>query len=401
MINIILALFIENINNLLIIVIAFYMITPFYMRGILLLINPLFERRNQIFIEQSKEKLKRIDPIRIGITGSYGKTSCKNILEHLLGTSFSVYATEKNYNTPMGIAISIDKMQEDTQIFIAEMGARKVGDIAELCDIVEPDYGIITGVCNQHLETFGTIDNIYEEKYNLARYLESKSLCVFNGADKYSLKMYKQFRGKKYIVRQNNFADLYATDIDISSEGSIFTIKYKDERLICQTELLGRHNIQNILLCSAIALELGVSTLKLVDRIRTLKMVPHRLQLIKSNGINILDDSYNANILGIKYSLECLGYFDTRKVVLTQGMVELGDEQAQTNILVGKLIASVADLVIICGINAKDILKGIEEEGYNNKVKIYSTIKDAQADFKNLLKKGDTLLIQNDLPDIY
>lgn len=398
---IILGLYMVNIKALLLIAISIFIITPAFMEGVLLLVNPVFIRKNKKFIEYATAKLKKCNPVKIAITGSYGKTSCKNILAHLLQNDFKVCPTEKNYNTPMGLAITIDKMKNDTQIFIAEMGARKEGDIRELCDMIEPDYGIITGITNQHLKTFGTIENIYEEKSVLAKYLEDKSLCVFNGSDKYALKMYKQHKGRKIIVRQNNFADIYANDIEIGANGSKFTINCKDERLVCQTKLLGRHNIQNILLCSAIALELGVNTRTLIDLIGTIPQVEHRLQLIKSNGINILDDSYNANILGIKYSLECLSYFDTRKVVFSQGIIELGNEQESANTLIGRLIAEVADTVILCGPNARDIKKGLDETGYGKKIHIFSTLKEAKDNFNDILKKGDTLLIQNDIPDVF
>lgn len=400
MMVVILGLFVTNARALFITCSLIYLISPLVLVGALSLVNPVFVKKNRNFIAKCKEKLDKISPIRIGITGSYGKTSCKNILAHLLEGDFKVCATEKNYNTPMGIALTVDKMPSDTQVFIAEMGARRTGDIAELCQLVEPDYGIITGITNQHLETFKTIENIFREKYNLAISLTDKSTCVFNGTDKYTLKMYKQYKGKKALIKINNFADLYASDIVTDSEGSRFAINYKNGRLECQTKLLGRHNIINILLCSALALELGVSPENLLERIKNLPQVPHRLQLIKANGINILDDSYNANSLGIKYSLECLGYFDTRKVVLTQGIVELGNEQKEANKQIGQMIAGVADAVILCGINADDIREGLDGAGYSKKVYLFNTLKEAKDNFKSILQQGDTLLIQNDLPDV-
>lgn len=400
MLVVILGLFVTNAKALLITCVAIYAVTPVFIIGSYSLLNMVFVKKNQKFIVKSTEKLNKINPLKIGITGSYGKTSCKNILSHLLSENFKVCATDKNYNTPMGIALTVDKMEADTQVFIAEMGARRTGDIADLCKIVEPDYGIITGVTNQHLETFKSIENIFEEKYNLAISLTDKSTCVFNGTDKYTLKMYKQYKGKKSIVKLNNFADLFANNITTDSEGCKFTINYKDEHLECQTKLLGRHNIVNILLCSALALELGVDNDTLKSRILTLPQVPHRLQLIKSNGMNILDDSYNANTLGIKYSLECLGYFDTRKVVLTQGIVELGKEQKQANKQIGHMIGAVADVVILCGINSQNIKEGLEESGFSKQVYAFNTLKDAKQNFSTILQKGDTLLIQNDLPDV-
>lgn len=360
---------------------------------------PYFERKNAKFIERNCAKLVESNAIRIGITGSYGKTSCKNILCALLQRKYSVICTEKNYNTPMGIALTAERMTGKEDIFIAEMGARRRGDISYLADLVKPHYSITTGVCSQHLATFKSVHNIFWEKSELSK--RTQILSVFNCNDKYALKMYKECKAKKLKVCVNKEGDVYATDISCDERGSRFKLIYKDRTLELQTKLLGRHNVINIALCAALALELDVDERAVCDAVKELKPIPHRLEYIYSNGIHILDDSYNSNPLGIRSATEVLAGFSGRKIVLSQGLVECGRKCAELNKNVGRELAYRADVVILCGRNAKNIEKGLTECGYEGKIYRFRDLKRAQAHFKEILQIGDVLLLQNDLPDIY
>jgi len=380
---------------------GYFAILPLYQSLVFTIINPIFIRNNKRFINKNITKLNKMQVIKIAITGSFGKTSCKNILKQILAQKFKVYATPSNYNTPMGIALSIENMPEDTQIFIMEMGARNVGDIDELCNLFTPDYGIITGVSDQHLEIFKSIENIYNEKFELAKHIDDNGLCVFNGNNRYTLKMYKNCVCPRAIIRLNKFADYYAKNIKLGSFGSKFEIYIKNSILGCQTILLGRHNIQNVLMCVAIAKQLCLENNEIIDGIKSLKFVPHRLQLSRSNNINIIDDSYNSNMIGIKYAIECLAKFDTRKVVLSQGVVETGVNQKSDNVEIGKLLGRVSDIIILVGINTNYLLEGIKSYDINKVVHCYASLDNAKKELPNILEAGDTFLIQNDLPDTY
>lgn len=363
---------------------------------------PFENRNNKKYVDKARAFLaENKNLIKIGITGSFGKTSCKNILNHLLSMDYNVNATKASFNTPLGIARAVGDINKATDIFIAEMGARYTGDIKELAEIVKPKYAIITGVTRQHLETFQTIENIYREKQELANSIPLNGFCVFNGDNSYTKYMYYKCKTDKCIVGFNISYDMYADNIKTNMDGSTFDLVYDEKRVQCKTCLLGKHNILNILLAAAMAKRFNISDQKLVEGIATLKPVKHRMELLKpANGILIVDDSYNCNIDGAIAALEVLKDFEGRKVVFSQGIVELGeDRQADVNKFLGKLISKVADIVLLCGTNSKAIKAGLDEEEFIGEIRVYKNLKNAQEDFKNILNAGDVLLLQNDLPD--
>lgn len=361
--------------------------------------NPYFNRKNDKFIAAKFEELRSSKVIRIGITGSYGKTGCKNILASILSEKYKVVFTEKNYNTPMGIALTVDGMDKNADIFIAEMGARKTGDIKFLADMLEPDHSITTGVCPQHMATFKSLHNIYMEKAYLSK--KTKYISVFNGNDKYALKMYKEHVGQKIKVTCNKSGDFYATDIVMGPEGSVFNVRYEDKIMGLQTRLLGRHNVVNITLCVALAKSLGLSDEMIKNAVKNILPVPHRLEYSYANGIHILDDGYNSNVLGVKYALEVVDSFGCRRVVVSQGIAEGGKKSAELNIRVGREIAAHSDVIILCGKNADYLSRGIKEASFKGAIYKYGSLKKAERHFNEILRTGDVLLLQNDLPDVY
>jgi len=377
---------------------AFY---PLFILAALALVNPYYEKKNAAFVKKMSEALAKKNIVKIGITGSYGKTSCKNILKAMLEKKFVTAASKENFNTPMGLAIAIKELKGDEEVFIAEMGARRRGDIAFLADMIKPDIGIVTGVSPQHLKTFKSVHNIYIEKQMLAKSVEESGLAIFNANDRASLKMFKEHKGAKFRTAVNKRGDVYAENLTVNADGCKFDLVIENEVLGCRTKLLGKHNVINITMCACVAHYLGVENDKIVEAIRELKPVPHRLEYFRANGIHILDDSYNANMNGIKSALECLSSFDARKVVLAQGIVELGKKQAVANREVGRLLSRAADVVMLTGSNKKRIKEGLTLDGFSGKIYEFPTLKKTQAAFKDILTEGDVLLLQNDLPDIF
>jgi UDP-N-acetylmuramoyl-tripeptide--D-alanyl-D-alanine ligase len=363
-------------------------------------ILPFEEKNNQKYINKAKQKLSSLPLIKIGITGSYAKTSCKNILADMLSQRFKVYKTQGNYNTPMGICLATERLS-DEDVFIAEMGARRKGNIKELCEIVKPTYAILTGVANQHLQTFKTIENIYNTKKALADAVPESGFAVFNGDNALSVKMASEHKGNK-VVAASNFnqnSAVYAKDIRLSSDGGLFKICGLGEPFEVKTALLGKHNVSNIIMCAALAHKLGVTQGQIANAVANLKPVPHRLQLVpNTRGITIIDDSYNCNLDGATAALDVVKSFDGRKIVFTQGIIELGKQQFSENETLGTLVATVADMVILTGENTVAIQQGLQKANFNGEIHIFSSLFEAQENFATLLKQGDVLLIQNDLP---
>lgn len=340
--------------------------------------------------------------LKIGITGSYGKTSVKYILSAMLGHKYKVLASKDSYNTPMGAAITVKDLTEDTDILVMEMGARHKGDIREMCDIVKPDIGIITGIAEQHLATFKTLNIVMETKFELIASLPPGGAAFFNGNDENARKLfYRATQGNKYIsLRDSGY--IYASDINLGIEGMDFTMHIGDNCYRVRTALLGRHNIDNIVLAANVANYLGVGDEEIMNAVQGLKPVPHRMEAIRSGKIFIIDDSYNCNPSGARQALETLAELNNRKIVAVQGMVELGAKQYDENYKLGLILSGIADFVFAIGVNAKAIIDGMLDGGYNpTRIIAAENLEEAKKQFSNVLKSGDVLLLMNDLPDNY
>lgn len=359
--------------------------------------NAMYSRRTAKRLAQSQNLVK------IAITGSYGKTSVKNFLSAMLQQKYNVLVTPASYNTPMGISKTVNGLDGTYDMFVAEFGARRVGDIKTLMRIVKPTYIILTGINSQHLETFRTQENITKEKCRILGVGE-EGLCVVNSKLKDSVQ--NQYDGLKHkpqlLYAGLNEEDFGAENIRVTDCGSDFDILLDGQSYYVKTPLIGTHNIENIVLAAAMAYKLGVEVPFILDAIEKLEPVPHRMELIHGNGIKIIDDSFNSNPDGARTALETLALFEGRKVVMTPGLVELGEKEDEENYNLGMNMSAVADLVLLIGIKRTDpIRRGLIEGGYGGEIHVYDSLKTAEDDFANRLHMDDILLILNDLPDIY
>lgn len=341
----------------------------------------------------------------IGVTGSYGKTSVKYYLNTLLRAKYNVLMTPESYNTPMGVVKTIrGSLKATDEIFICEMGAKWVGDIKELCDIVHPQHGIITSIGPQHLESFKTLDAVKNTKFELADALPQDGMLFLNGDDE-NIKDHGSNRlAITYSVGGD--ADYVAYDVSVSDRGTSFSVKAPNgETEKYTTRLIGRHNVLNIVGAIAISHKLGISLAQLKGQVRKLEGVPHRLELSEKNGVTIIDDAYNSNPSGTKAALEALSLFNGYKILVTPGMVELGEKQEELNREFGQNAAKVCDYVVLVGQKqAVPIKAGLLDEKYDeNKIFVANTINEALTHVY-ALHSGDkkkVILLENDLPDNY
>lgn len=367
--------------------------------------KPYENKVQKRYIKITMAKLhERSDCIKIGITGSYGKTTVKEILKTILLEKYNVLATPSSFNTPMGICRTVKKLKPEHQVFIAEMGARHVGDIKELAEIVKPDYAIIGGIVGQHLETFGSLESIQKTKYELVQSMK-KGVVAYTVDSENTSVLFRDCLIKSVPcgTKLDSNPEVYAKDIIVDSNGSTFTLVIGDEQAKCHTVLLGKHNVSNICLASAIAHEMGLSISEISAGIGRLTQVKHRLELIKSErlGITIIDDSYNANVTGIECALQVLNSFDTRKIIITPGLVELGATEDIENYRFGKKIAKVCDIAILIGkSSAFRMQDGLIDAGFNiDNAIIAKSLNEAVKKYKKIMQNGDVLLFENDLPD--
>ena len=364
------------------------------------------------FERKAKRKLKSMPNLKIvGITGSYGKTSSKNILNDILNIKYNCLATPKSINTFNGIMITINnKLSKFEDVFVAEMGAYVKGEIHRLCKLVNPSYGIITSIGTAHLESFGSEENILNGKMELAEYLPSDGAVVFNYDDP-KQKGYK-FKKEKHakvlwVGLDNDKLDVSASNIKFSYKGTTFDVKFKDDKKVYkfETKLLGKHNVYNILQALALGVEFGIDKKDLVQAVRRVNVVEHRLELRKFPSFYQIDDAYNSNPVGAKRALEVLDLMDGKKIVVTPGMIELGSKEEELNREFGKQIAEVADEVILIGEKrTKPIYNGLIDKKYKeSKIHVLNDVRDAYTLINELKdkKKETYALFENDLPDTY
>ena len=364
---------------------------------------------NQGFIDDAKRIIEeRTDLIRIGITGSFGKTSTKFILGDILKEKYNVLVPPSSYNTPMGVTRVIrEQLLPEHEVYICEMGARRVGEIDELCQITKPKYGIITNIGKQHLETFGTLENVARTKYELAQDLPEDGVAFFPKDGAECERLYHQYGGNKRLFGMGEDAELFlrAEQIQVQAEGSAFDLVAQDgKRVSCTTCLLGEHNIMNILGCAALAYEMGLSLEEIASGIAKAQPVEHRLQLINpGTGVIVIDDAFNSNPTGTQAAMAVLSQFAGRKICITPGMVELGEEEEHENFVFGCRMANVCDIVILVGKkHTEPIQRGLRESKFDpESLHVVSSLEEASALLATMTRPGDVVLFENDLPDNY
>ncbi|MCR5746552.1 MAG: UDP-N-acetylmuramoyl-tripeptide--D-alanyl-D-alanine ligase [Lachnospiraceae bacterium] len=345
----------------------------------------------------------------IGVTGSYGKTSVKFYLKELLGSKYEVLATPESYNTPMGVVKTINTMLRPThQIFICEMGARNVGDIKELCDLVHPEYGMVTSIGEQHLESFKTVENIQATKFELPDAVFEKTGSedrIFLNYDSEYISSYNKYKGAvTYSINGNGSYN--ASDMKTGRNGTEFTVKAPDGTSYhYNMRLIGSHNVINVVGAIAVSHSLGIPLEDLYLPVRRLAPVEHRMNLIEQGSLTIIDDAYNSNPAGAKAALDTLAMFtDDMKIVITPGMVELGSEQGRLNGIFGEQIAKAADqAIVVDNENTPAITEGLRKAGMpKEKIYIASSFNDAMKYVYKLPGEAHkVVLFENDLTDVY
>lgn len=361
------------------------------------------------YVSSARRKLKKKEYqnlIRIGITGSYGKTSTKYILKTILSEKYNVLATPESYNTTMGnVRIIREQLKPEHEVFISEMGARYPHDIAEICEFVRPQIGLITSIGPQHLETFKTIDKIVSTKAELIRSLDDNGVVVLPRDNEYCQKLYGQEKRKKYCytMRSKN-ADVYAKEITLNENGSNFIAVTKIGEINCTTKLLGEHNIENVLGAITIAVHLGLTKEQIEAGVAKIEPVPHRLQILNNNnGTIVIDDAFNSNPVGAKMALDVLKSFKGRKIIITPGMVELGESEEKENQKFGRHMADCTDIAILVGAKRSEpIVKGLREGKFDEmNIHVVANLEEATAKLAEISQVGDVILFENDLPDNY
>lgn len=349
---------------------------------------------------------KHNDLIVVAVTGSYGKTSTKYVLENILKQRFYTFITPKSFNTPMGITRCIrEGLKNIHEVFICEMGADKVGDIKELMEFVKPKFGIVTSIGPQHLNTFKSLDNIIKEKMQEIELLPSDGLGIINIDNEY-IKNYK-IKNKVKVLTVSTVskdADYYAYDINFDINGCDFKVDLDGKSYNFHTKLIGKHNVSNCIIAIALGHFLGLSYKEIYDGLNSLNYIEHRLELKKINGYNFIDNSFNSNPVSANLALETLSKMPYKKILITPGFIDLGNKQDFYNFEFGKNMKGYCDEVYLVGKKqTSKIYKGLMDCNFEkDNIKIFDNVLEAITYFYQKEDKNNSIaLLENDLPDAF
>lgn len=389
---------------------ALYVVSSMVVIAANTILAPVERSINRRFYNDAAAIMAKMPDLKvIGITGSYGKTSTKHYLNRILSEQYDVLMTPGSFNTTLGVVRTIrEYLKPYNEVFIVEMGAKQPGDIKEICDLVHPVVGIVTAVGEQHLESFKTIENVQRTKFELVDALPDNGLAVLNNDFPYvSNRAVDNVPVRRYAISAvHGGVDYTVENIEYDASGTRFTVVGPDSSLTLKTHLVGECNISNLTAAVIVAMYLKVPDEKIRYAVEKIEQVEHRLNLKRTpGGVTIIDDAFNSNPTGSGMALDVFGAMKGgRRIVVTPGMIELGDRQEFHNQAFGCKIAETADIAIIVGhYNRQAITDGIRSQGImaDDAVHCVDTFTQAQQLLGSILKPGDIILYENDLPDTF
>lgn len=372
------------------------------------LLEPVEKSINRRYYNEAASILRSMPDLKvIGVTGSYGKTSTKHYLYRILAESYDVAMTPGSFNTTLGVVRTVrEYLKPYNEVFIVEMGAKQPGDIKEICDLVHPEIGIVTAVGEQHLESFGSIENVQRTKFELVDALPADGLAVVNDDFEYvANRKVDNVRCIRYAIGATQATRYSVDNVRYDASGTTFTVVGPDLRIELHTRLVGECNISNLVAAVIVALRLDVPVDKIRYAVEKIEQVEHRLNIKRgAGGVTIIDDAFNSNPTGSGMALDVLASMTGgKRIVITPGMIELGDRQEFHNRAFGRKIAGSADVAIVVGLYNRDaIMAGVEEGGMEaDRVHAVDSFADAQRLLASMVAPGDTVLYENDLPDTF
>lgn len=363
----------------------------------------------QLLIQKPRERaidrythtyLSKVKAKKIAIAGSYGKTTFKEILATVLSEGLKTAATPGNYNTPIGISRFIASLEGDEQVLIFELGEYYRGDIKRLAELVEPTFGVITGVNEAHLSKFKTLENTHATIFELADFLQDQNVYV-NGESPLA----KPRTG--HIVYSEAGAGEWKVEkgtVKSDLTGTSFTLTKGDRRLKLRSQLLGRHQVGPLSVAVAIAAELGLTDQQITQGVASTHPFKHRMQPRPQDGHVVwIDDTYNGNPDGARAGIAFLKSLEGhRRIYVTPGLVETGPRAEAVHAEIGRQLAvSVDEVILIRNSVTGFIQKGLEEAGFKGELRWYDSGPEALAALPTITKGGDVVLLQNDWGDSY
>ncbi len=373
-------------------------------------IYPLELIANQKIIKQTIQELNRYpNLITIGITGSFGKTTTKNILWQILNPHHQTLKTPQSYNTLLGIAQVIKlELTKHSQFFICEIGIDKKGDVKKICHMIPPDFSIITAIGPQHLNRFGSLQNIIDTKFEIATATTHSNQILLNLDNPHiqnQIKLNPRLSQTKTYSLNNPKADFHLTKVNFKKLITFFTLKHLNHNYSFQTNLFGTPNLHNLTAAISMAFMLKTPYKTIKSAVNNLKPTPHRLELKPLNQSTLIDNTFSSNPTGFTQTIEDLKKLSGKKALITPGIVELGSRVGDIHQKIGQLSASTFDTIVLVGqsTRTKNLKIGINSSQAKNKPKVITLDNFDQywSTIKKLSQKHQWILLENDLPDNY
>lgn len=365
--------------------------------GKILVQNP----KEKEIIAQTKQKLSQHSATKIAVAGSYGKTTMREILATVLSAGKKVASPPDSYNTPLGIGKFTQKLNGDEEVLVFEFGEHYPGDVAQLCEMVEPDLGVVTGVNEAHLERFKDISTTQAAIFELADYLGKKPVYV-NAESKLALQKAQKYSVILYSI--DGCDDWNISNVNSSVSGITFIATYKNKKIHATSALLGEHQIGPLVCAITIADKLGLSPKQIEQGLASTKPFKHRMQPRKVAGAIVVDDTYNGNLDGVRVGLAWLKSIPAkRKLYVTPGLVEQGTATESVHIQIGQYIAGsgVDKVVLMHNSTTQYIRDGLKKAKFTGEVQIEHDPKKFYTNIDQFVANGDVVLMQNDWPDNY
>jgi UDP-N-acetylmuramoyl-tripeptide--D-alanyl-D-alanine ligase len=374
-------------------------------------LKPYQQLENRRYVRAAQRRLREIRPLVIGISGSFGKTTTKACVTAALDAHGPTYPTPASFNSFLGVVRAINEgLEPRHDAFVAELGSYRIGDVAELCELVEPRIGILTSLGPAHLERFGSMEAIEQAEGELADALPADGLFLTRADDERCRRVARDRAGCRVILfspAPHPDADVWAESIAVSSGGTDFELRWRDDPdpLAIRSRMLGEPNVANLLAAAALARDLGSTPAQIARALKRVAPPKHRLEPIvnEAGGIVVIDDSYNSNPVGAAAALKVLEAHEAgRRILVTPGMVELGTQEADENRRLGELAAKVCDVALLSGPLAQHIRAGLLDGGLDeSRIILAPDGPSLHAELARLSRRGDVILFENDLPDVY
>lgn len=384
-------------------------LAPFVLSGANLMLRPVEAAVNRRYVVEARRALAKVAPLVVGITGSYGKTSTKFCVGAVLGADRATLVTPASFNSYLGVVRTINEhLRSEHRAFVAEMGMFRRGDIEQLCELVRPQIGVITAIGPMHLERLGSIEQIEAAKAELMEALPAEGRLVTNADDPRCLTIAKRAHVPVTLFGiDSGEADVRASGIAFAGGRTELDIRLASSQEIhVSAKLLGRHNTYNMLAAAAVGEALGVAPQTIAAALASVDAPEHRLAPIHNAaaGLIVIDDAYNSNPDGAAAALKVLQEHEaSRRLLVTPGMVELGELEEQLNRRFGEQAAGVCDLVVLVGRRrTQPIYEGLIAGGMQaHDVHVVADLGEATSLLGRIRRPGDVILFENDLPDTY